>query len=70
LWGGFHNLSFSHTPEDITYTLKAYARILPALRKAVETGNVRASLRGEPVEPVFRRTSNFNLKPVEVEETK
>jgi len=64
LWGGFHNLSFAHQPEDITYTLKAYARILPMLRKAIENGNIRQQLRGEPVEPVFRRTSNFNLKPV------
>jgi glutamate-1-semialdehyde 2,1-aminomutase len=40
LWGGFHNMSYSHNDEDIIYTLK-----------------------GEPVEPVFRKTSNFNTKP-------
>lgn len=63
LWGGFHNMSFSHTDEDIEYTLKAYEDVLPILKKAVEEKNVRSYLRGEPVEPVFRRVGNFNMKP-------
>jgi glutamate-1-semialdehyde aminotransferase len=63
LWGGFHNLSFSHTDTDIDYTLKAYREALGLLRGAVEQGSVRASLRGEPVEPVFRRVGQFNVKP-------
>jgi glutamate-1-semialdehyde 2,1-aminomutase len=63
LWGGFHNMSFSHSDQDIDYTLRAYREVLPILKKAVDEDNVKACLRGEPVEPVFRRTSNFNLKP-------
>ena len=63
LWGGFHNMSFSHTDADIAYTLAAYREVLPILKKAVEEKTVRSTLRGEPVEPVFRKTSNFNLKP-------
>jgi glutamate-1-semialdehyde 2,1-aminomutase len=63
LWGGFHNLSFSHTDTDIDYTLKAYREVLGLLRGAVEQGSVRASLRGKPVEPVFRRVGQFNVKP-------
>jgi glutamate-1-semialdehyde 2,1-aminomutase len=63
LWGGFHNMSYSHTDADIAYTLGAYREALPILREAVAAGNVREQLKGEPVEPVFRRTSNFNLKP-------
>lgn len=63
LWGGFHNMSFSHTDEDIEYTLTAYEDVLPILKKAVEEKNVKAYLRGEPVEPVFRRVGNFNMKP-------
>lgn len=63
LWGGFHNMSFSHTDEDIEYTLNAYEDVLPILKKAVEERNVKAYLRGEPVEPVFRRVGNFNMKP-------
>ena len=63
LWGGFHNMSFSHTDEDVEYTLKVYREVLPILKKAVEDNNVKGYLRGEPVEPVFRKTSNFNVKP-------
>jgi hypothetical protein len=63
LWGGFHNMSFSHTDADIVYTLEAYREVLSILKKAVEEGRLRESLRGEPVEAVFRKTSNFNLKP-------
>ncbi|MBK7228045.1 MAG: aminotransferase class III-fold pyridoxal phosphate-dependent enzyme [Ignavibacteriales bacterium] len=63
LWGGFHNMSFSHSDSDIEYTLKAYREVLPILKKAVEENNVIGYLRGEPVEPVFRKVSNFNMKP-------
>jgi len=63
LWGGFHNMSFSHSDEDIAHILAAYREVLPILKRAVEDKSVRSMLRGEPVEPVFRRTGNFNLKP-------
>jgi len=63
LWGGFHNVSFSHTDEDIDYTLAAYREVLALLRAAVSRGSVRESLRGEPVAPVFRRTGHFNVRP-------
>ena len=63
LWGGFHNMSYSHSDEDVNYTLKVYEEVLPILKKAVEEKNVAGYLKGEPVEPVFRKTSNFNTKP-------
>ncbi len=63
LWGGFHNMSFSHTDEDVEYTLKAYRDVLPILKQAVNEKNVRGYLKGEPVEPVFRKVTNFNSKP-------
>lgn len=63
LWGGFHNMSFSHSDEDVEYTLRVYREVLPILKKAVEEKNVKGYLHGEPVEPVFRKTSNFNVKP-------
>ena len=63
LWGGFHNMSYSHTDDDIEYTLKVYRDVLPILKKAVDEKNVRGYLKGEPVEPVFRKVSNFNTKP-------
>ena len=63
LWSGFHNLSYSHTDEDIAYTLSAYRDALPVLKDAVERGELRSMLKGEPVQPVFRKTSGFNTRP-------
>lgn len=65
LWSGFHNMSFSHTDADIAYTLKAYRTVLPLLKEAVDNGTVAAQLEGESLQPVFRKTSNFNTKPKE-----
>ncbi|MGO9950945.1 MAG: aminotransferase class III-fold pyridoxal phosphate-dependent enzyme [Dissulfurispiraceae bacterium] len=64
LWSGFHNVSFSHSDEDIAYTLDVYREVLKILRSAVSEGNVSGHLRGEPVQPVFRKTGNFHIKPV------
>jgi glutamate-1-semialdehyde aminotransferase len=63
LWSGTHNVCYGLSDDDISYLLSAWDEVLGALRVAVSTGRVRELLRGEPVEPVFRRTSNFNLKP-------
>ncbi|WP_437301222.1 aminotransferase class III-fold pyridoxal phosphate-dependent enzyme [Sorangium sp. So ce426] len=63
LWGGFHTMCFSHTDEDVARVLGAYGEVLPMLKDAVTRGDVAARLRGEPVEPVFRKTHNFHLKP-------
>jgi hypothetical protein len=63
LWGGFHNMSFSHTDADIEHTLAAYREVLPILKKAMDERNVKGYLKGECVEPVFRKTSNFHTKP-------
>ena len=63
LWGGFHNLSYSHSDEDVEHTLAAYREVLPILGAAVASGSVFEALRGEPVEPTFRKVSGFNSKP-------
>jgi hypothetical protein len=63
LWGGFHNMSFSHSDDDVDYTLKAYEDVLPILKKAVDEKDVKKYLKGEPLEPVFRKVGNFNIKP-------
>jgi glutamate-1-semialdehyde aminotransferase len=66
LWQGFHNLSFSHTDADIDRTLAAYREALAVLEWAIEEGDTRGLLLGEPVEPVFRRTSQFNTRPAPI----
>ncbi|GMT46652.1 MAG: glutamate-1-semialdehyde 2,1-aminomutase [bacterium] len=63
LWSGFHNICFSHTDDDIEYALNAYSEVLLILKKAVSGGNVMGFLEGEPLEPVFRKTADFNIKP-------
>lgn len=64
LWSGFHNMSFSHTDADVDYTLAAYREVLGLLKGAVSMQEVGALLKGTPIEPVFRKISNFNTKPV------
>jgi glutamate-1-semialdehyde aminotransferase len=64
LWSGFHNMCYSHTEADLDYTLEAYGEVLATLKTALENHDVEARLRGTPVQPVFRRTDSFNLKPV------
>ncbi|MEL6822002.1 MAG: aminotransferase class III-fold pyridoxal phosphate-dependent enzyme [Calditrichota bacterium] len=56
LWSGFHNLSYSHSEEDINYTLDVYREVLPFIKKAILEGSVEESLIGEPVQAVFRKT--------------
>jgi glutamate-1-semialdehyde aminotransferase len=64
LWSGFHNISFSHSDEDINYTLKVYEEVLNILKDAVDNDKVSELLKGKSVQPVFRKTNNFNMKPV------
>ena len=63
LWAGFHNMCFSHTDEDIAYTLSAYRDVLPLLKQVIESGDVKSALKGEVLEAVFRKVSNYNIKP-------
>ncbi|HBL27932.1 MAG TPA: aspartate aminotransferase family protein [Acidobacteria bacterium] len=63
LWGGFHNLSFSHGTAEVEHTLAAWREVLPLLRDAVDTKSVRERLAGEPLQPVFRKTTGFHSKP-------
>ncbi|HVZ71498.1 MAG TPA: aminotransferase class III-fold pyridoxal phosphate-dependent enzyme [Polyangia bacterium] len=63
LWGGFHNLCDAHTEADVAQLVAAYREVLPILDAAVRGNAVTAALRGAPLEPVFRRTTNFHQKP-------
>ncbi len=63
LWGGFHNVSYSHGDREVAQILAAYEEVLPLLSKALEERAVEKQLRGKMLEPVFRKTDNFHLKP-------
>ena len=58
LWGGFHNMCFSHSNEDVAHTLAMYGEVLPLLKAGIEAGDIAARLLGEPVEAVFRKVTN------------
>jgi len=63
LWNGFHNLCLAHGERDIDYLLGAYAEALPVLREAVNEHSVTEMIKGQSIEPVFRKTHKFNSKP-------
>ena len=63
LWAGFHNMCYSHSDEDIAYTLSAYRDVMPIMKEAIQSGNVKQYLKGEVLEAVFRKVSNYNIKP-------
>lgn len=62
LWSGFHNLCYAHSREDIDYLLDAYAEVMPHLKAAVEKGDIKAQLKGETLQPVFRPSGSSDLK--------
>ena len=63
LWSGFHNVSFSHGDAEVDHVLAAYREVIPLVKRAVEEGTAATELRGEPVEPVFRKVTKFHTKP-------
>ena len=63
LWGGFHNVSYSHGPKEVEQVLGAYREVLPLLASALADKSVEKKLVGKMLEPVFRKTDNFHLKP-------
>ena len=63
LWGGVHNICYSHSDEDIAHTLTAYREVLPILKRAVEDKDIRSYLRGEPAEPALLLAGNSTLNP-------
>ena len=55
LWGGFHNICFTHSQADIDHALAVYQEVLPLLKDVTERGDIAMRLRGEPMQPVFRK---------------
>jgi glutamate-1-semialdehyde 2,1-aminomutase len=62
LWSGFHTVSYSHTDEDIQYTLNAWDDVVSLVRDIMSSDCLHSSLRGSPVAPVFRKTDNFHTR--------
>jgi glutamate-1-semialdehyde 2,1-aminomutase/spore coat polysaccharide biosynthesis protein SpsF len=55
LFSGGQNLCFSHSAEDVEYTLRVYRTAMEFLADAIRQDRVGEKLEGTPVQPVFRR---------------
>jgi glutamate-1-semialdehyde-2,1-aminomutase len=55
LFSGGHNLCYSHSNEDIEFTLRVYRAAMEVTGEAIRRDNIEACLEGTPVQPVFRR---------------
>lgn len=68
LWSGTFNLCYAHTEADVALTLAALDEAFQVLADAVDAGDLGNRLRGEPLQPVFRKTSQFHVKPRRAEQ--
>jgi glutamate-1-semialdehyde 2,1-aminomutase/spore coat polysaccharide biosynthesis protein SpsF len=55
LFSGGHNLSLSHTHDDVDQMLRAYRSAMEVLAEAIRRGDAAKRLEGEPVQAVFRK---------------
>ena len=55
LFSGGHNVCYSHSDQDIDYTLRVYRSSMEILASAIGEGDVAERLEGQPVQPVFRQ---------------
>jgi len=55
LFSGSHNMSYSHSPADIDYTLRVYRTAMEIVADAIRQKNAAERLEGEPIQAVFRK---------------
>lgn len=53
-YAGALGFSYSHTDADLMYTIRAFRETLETIAKAIDLGDIRRFLEGNPSEPVFR----------------
>jgi len=63
LWSGYFNMSYAHKDEHIDYTINSFRIALTQLIVYLNSDNPEKYLLGEKMQPVFRKISNFNMKP-------
>mgnify|MGYP001604612930 CR=1 FL=1 len=54
LWYGQHNMSFSHTQNDIDRLLKTYDEIFAKLGNLIKNKKLKENLKGEPISNIFK----------------
>ena len=50
---GTHNISYSHSINDIDFLLKCYREVFPILKNSIESKQLLSMLECEPLVPVF-----------------
>jgi glutamate-1-semialdehyde 2,1-aminomutase/spore coat polysaccharide biosynthesis protein SpsF len=55
LAAGYHAPCLAHTQEDVEKTLAAYDHAFSVIARGLKDGNLEKTLRGRPVQPVFRK---------------
>ncbi len=63
LWSSYYNMSYSHTKEIIDFTITKHLEVFEQLKNIIETGGIEKAIEGTPIQPLFRKVSNFNTKP-------
>jgi len=48
---GTHNISYSHTTEDIDFLLQSYREVFPIIKACIENNNLKETLECEPLVP-------------------
>jgi len=51
---GSHNISFSHTKEDIDKLIAVYAEVLPMIKKHINNQTLLENIQGEILKPLFK----------------
>ncbi len=51
---GCHNMSYSHTDEDILSLLNTYDEVFPFIRTGIEQQNIHKLLKVNPLKPLFK----------------
>ena len=51
---GSHNISFSHTKEDIDQLLVVYQKVLPMVKYHIDNQTLLENIQGEMLEPLFK----------------
>ncbi|MBW2017907.1 MAG: aminotransferase class III-fold pyridoxal phosphate-dependent enzyme [Deltaproteobacteria bacterium] len=49
-----HNVSYSHTEEDVEKLIASYSRVFDIIVDTLENGDLRKRLAGNPIEPLFK----------------
>jgi hypothetical protein len=61
LWTAYHALTYSHSLEDIAFTLNCYEDVFKLFKNVLDKKlDILSLIEGVPVKPVFRKVADFN----------